>query len=393
MQHCTGDRLTQESGLNKGVRKMKIKVAFLAILVVFLILAMDSRLTAVDTRDIDQVLKKTVLDARDFEIIDQFLDEAVQELVRERNFTEIAKRRAVIISRKSEQGQYAEQFSKSAYKHIQEGFEQAKQLTPEKRRTNAIVNLLILVHGLEDLRLVNLAVAWLDSDHAVIRYWAVKCLTSPAIIQQLNAAAESNPGQAATIVGRLRPLIDASSAETLVQIARFSAAVNAPQSEQLLLDVADERIDRYANWTVKHELSDIVLLKLLESKIPVSAADSSGARKPEMARRFAQLYSYVIQRYLKGPVVLNETQKNHLASVMVEAQEKCVSRLLGSPQTSFRRALERESMDAISAEHDSLLGSGNNPGQLPAKLGFDYGTDSAGAKRTAPIPLPDAPRR
>jgi len=373
---------------------MKIKVAFLAVLVAFLILAMDSRLTAVDTRDIDQVLKKTVLDARDFEIIDQFLDEAVQELVRERNFTEIAKRRAVIISRKSEQGQYAEQFSKSASKHIREGFEQAKQLTPEKRRTNAIVNLLILVHSLEDFRLANIAADWLDNKHAVIRYWAVKCLTSPAMIQQLNAAAESNPGQAAAIVGQLRPLIDTSSAETLVQIARFAAAVNVPQAEQLLLDVADERIERYANWTVKHELSDIVLLKLLESKIPVSAAGApSGASKPEVARRFAQLYSYVIQRYLKGPVVLNDTQKNHLASVMVEVQEKCVSRLLGSPQTSFRRALERESMDAISAEHDALLGSGSNPGQLSARLGFDYGTDSAGAKRTAPIPLPDAPRK
>ncbi len=373
---------------------MKIKLAFFAVLVAFLILAMDSRLTAVDTRDIDQVLKKTVLDARDFEIIDQFLDEAVQELVRERNFTEIAKRRAVIISRKSEQGQYAEQFSKSAYKHIREGFEQAKQLAPEKRRTNAIVNLLILIHGLQDLRLANLAADWLESDHAVIRYWAVKCLTSPAIIQQLNAAAESNPEQAAAIVRRLRPLVDTSSAETLVQIARFGAAVNIPQAEQLLLDVADERIERYADWTVKHELSDIVLLKLLESKLPVSAAGSpSGASKPEVARRFAQLYSYVIQRYLKGPVVLNETQKEHLASVIVEVQEKCVSRLLGSPQTSFRRALERESMDAISAEHDALLGSGNNPGLLPTKLGFDYGTDSAGAKRAAPIPLPDAPRR
>jgi hypothetical protein len=101
----------------------------------------------------------------------------------------------------------------------------------------------------------------------------------------------------------------------------------------------------------------------------------------------------VIQRYLKGPVVLNETQKEHLASVMVEVQEKCVSRLLGSPQTGFRRAIERESMTAISEEHDALLGSDNTAGQLPIKLGFDYGTDSAGAKRTAPIPLPDAPRK
>lgn len=394
MQLCTGDRLTKESGLYKGVRKMKVKLVFFAIPVVFFVLMMDSSLTAVDTRDIDQVLKKTVLDARDFEIIDRFLDEAVQELVRERNFTEIAKRRAVIISRKSEQGQYAEQFSKSAYKYIQGGFKQAETLNPETRRTNAIINLLILIYGLEDPRLVELASNSLDNANAVIRYWAVKCLTSPAIVQQLNSGAGSDPAQAAAIVGRLRPLIETSSAEILILIGEFAAGVNIPQAEALLLQVADERIKRYAAWTVKHELSDIVLLKLLEARITVADPGSSASvSKSAVARRFAQLYSYVIQRYLKGPVVLNETQKNHLKSVMVEVQEKCVSRLLGSPQATIRRALERESMAAISDEHNTLLGSDNTPGQLPAKLGFDYGTDSAGAKRTAPVPLPDAPRK
>jgi hypothetical protein len=150
------------------------------------------------------------------------------------------------------------------------------------------------------------------------------------------------------------------------------------------------RIKRYADWTVKHELSDIALLKMLEAKI---TAAGSSLGKPAVARRFAQLYSYAIQRYLKGPVVLNNTQMGHLASVLVEVQEKCVSRLMGSPQTTFRRALERENMAAISDEHDALLGSGTTQGQLPARLAFDYGTDPAGAKRTVPIPLPDAPQR
>ena len=78
---------------------MKVKLAFSAVLVVFLVLAMDSSLTAVDTKDIDLVLKKTVLDAQDYTIIDRFLAEAVQELVRERNFTDIARRRAIDAAR------------------------------------------------------------------------------------------------------------------------------------------------------------------------------------------------------------------------------------------------------------------------------------------------------
>ena len=373
---------------------MKVKLAFFAVLVAFFVLATDSSVMAVDTRAIDEVLKKAVLETQDFKVIDDFLAEAVQELARERDFTTIARRRSVIISRKSKQAQYAQQFSQSALRHIQAGFGKAQELRPEQRKTNVITNLLILIDGLEDLGLADLALARLKDENAVVRYWAVHCLTSPAIVQQLNAGAASNPGPATGIAGQLKDLVDTSNSETLALIAKFAATVNVPQGEGLLLQVADARIKRYADWTVKHELSEIALLKLLESKLPLSSQGPGGAvpaslGKPAIAQRFAQLYSYAIQRYLKGQDVLNNTQKGNLASVLVEVQEKCVSRLLGTPQTTFRRAIERANLAAISDEHNGLFGNGAAAGQLPSKLGFDYGTDGAGAKRTAPIPLPD----
>ena len=120
-----------------------------------------------------------------------------------------------------------------------------------------------------------------------------------------------------------------------------------------------------------------------------SAIRETPSNNALVARRFAQLYSYAIQRYLKGQAVLSDTQKGHLASVLVEVQEKCVSRLLGGQHTTFRRAIERDNLPAISDEHNGLLGSGATPGQLPSKLVFDYGTDDAGVKRTAPVPLAD----
>ncbi|MHC4699784.1 MAG: hypothetical protein ACYTFQ_04335, partial [Planctomycetota bacterium] len=355
---------------------MKVKLAFLAVLVAFLVLAMDWSVMAVDAGPIDKVLKKTVLDSQDFKVIDDFLAEAVQELVRDRDFTSIARRRTVIISRKSDQPQYAQQFLQSAHKHIQAGFAQAEALRPEQRKSNAIINLLILVDGLEDLRLADLALAKLKDKNAVVRYWAVHCVANAAVVQQLNAGAASNPGPATGIAGQLGDMVETSSAETLALIARFAAAVKIPQGEALLLQVADTRIKRYADWTVKHEVSDIALLKLLESKLPLSSQAGpvpTSLGKPAVARRFAQLYSHAIQRYLKGQDVLDDTQKGHLASVMVEVQEKCVSRLLGTPQTTFRRAIERASLSAISDEHDALLGGSATAGQLPSKLGFDYG--------------------
>jgi len=343
-----------------------------------------------------------VIDDQDKKIIDDFLSQAVQELVKTKDFTSIAKLRTVILSRKISQSQYAQQFSESAYKHIQSGFEQAQILRPEDRKTNVIISLLILMDGMEDLRLSDLAMAMLKDQNMVIRYWAVHCLTNPAIIQQLNSAATSNPQLATTIAERLKEVVETSKAEIIVHIAGFAANVNIPEGEELLLHVADERIKRYADWTVKHEFYDIIILKLLESKIPLSSQDPGATtptslRKTAIAQRFAQLYSYAIQRYIKGKDILNETQLQQLASVLIEIEDKSISRLMGGTQATtrtIRRAIERgDTMEALLDEHNKLLGNETTAGQLPSKLGFDYSTTPNGPKRTAPIPLPEKPQK
>ena len=381
---------------------MKIKWAFLTILAAFSVLAINSNAVAVNTRDIDNVLKKAVIDDQDKKIIDDFLSQAVVELVKTKDFTSIAKLRTVILSRRSSQSQFAQQFSESAYTHIQAGFEQAQKLKQEERKTNVTISLLILIDGMEDLRLSDLAMAMLKDRNMVIRYWAVHCLTNPAITQQLNSAAASNPQLATTIAEQLKEVVGTSKPEIIIHIARFAANVNIPEGEELLLQVADERIKRYADWTVKHEFYDIIILKLLESKIPLPSQDptapapTTSLSKSAIAQRFAQLYSYVIQRHIKGKDILNETQKQHLASVLIEIEDKCISRLMGGTQATtrtIRRAIERDNMQALSDEHNKLLGDETTAGQLPSKLGFDYSTTPNGPKRTAPIPLPEKPQK
>ena len=378
---------------------MKIKWTFLTILAAFSVLVFNSSALAVNTRDIDNVLKKGVIDDQDKKIIDDFLSRAVQELVKTKDFTSIAKLRTVILSRKSSQSQYAQQYSESAYKHIQAGFEQVQTLKQEDRQTNVIISLLILIDGMEDLRLSDLAMGMLKNQNMVIRYWAVHCLTNPAVIEQLNSAASSNSQLTTSITQQLKEVVETSKAEIIIHIARFAANVNIPESGELLLQVADERIKRYANWTVKHEFYDNIILKLLESKIPLSSQDpaapapATSLSKTAVAQRFAQLYSYAIQRYIKGDSILNETQKLQLASVLIEIEEKSVSRLLGEPQVTIRRAIERNNIAALSDEHNILLGGETTAGQLPSKLGFDYSTTPNGPKRTAPIPLPVKPTK
>jgi len=378
---------------------MKIKWVFLTILAAFSVLAINSNAVAVNTRDIDNVLKKSVIDNQDKKIIDDFLSQGVQELVKTKDFTSIAQLRTVILSRRSSQGQFTQQYSESAYRHIQAGFEQAQALRQEDRKTNVTISLLILIDGMEYLRQSDLAMAKLKDQNMVIRYWAVHCLTNPAIIQQLNSGPTSNPQLARTIAERLKEVVETSKAEIIIHIARFAANVNIPEGEELLLQVADERIKRYADWTVRHEFYDNIILKLLESKIPLSSQDpvapapTTSLSKTAIAQRFAQLYSYVIQRYIKGNDNLNETQKQQLASVLIEIEDKCIGRLLGGPQVTIRRAIERNNMAALSDEHNRLLGDETTAGQLPSKFAFDYSTTPNGPKRTAPIPLPEKPQK
>jgi len=379
---------------------MKIKWSFFSVLIALYILGINSNAGAVDTRGIDNVIKKGTIDDLDKKVIDDFLAQGVQELVKTRDFTSIAKLRSVILSRKSTQNQYAQQFSESAYKNIQAGFEQAQTLRPEERKNNVIISLLILIDGMEDLRLADLAMGMLKDQNMVIRYWAVHSLTNPAVVQQLNSGATSNSNLPSIITEQLKEIVQTSKPEIIVHIARFAANINIPQGEELLLQVADDRIKRYADWTVTYEFYDTIILKLLDSKIPLSsqnigtAATTSGG-KPAIARSFAQLYSYVINRYIKGSDTLNDTEKQHLASVIIEIEEQCIPRLLGQSrsQGTLRRAIERNNLIALSEEHNKLLGDETNTGQLPSRLGFDYSSTPDSPKRTAPIPLPDKPQK
>jgi hypothetical protein len=372
---------------------MKAKRVILAVLGVFFVLVVSSDSEAVNTRDIETVRNKPVLDNTDRQIIDEFLDEAVRELMNTRDFASIAQARYAILSRKSSrkssaEAQYAEQFSLSALKHISSGLKQAEQLTLKERRFKMILNLLILIDGLEDVRLANLALGQLNDESKVIRYWAVHCVTSGGFTKQLNSTIAVNAQLARSIVDQLQRLLGRSGPETLALMAEFSADVSIPQGEDLLGRIAESRIKKYADWKVDYEPLDGIILRQLYKKI------SSGAvNKPAVSRRFAQLYSHVIQRYVKGRYILNATQRHNIASVLVETEKSCVSKLLAMPLTLIKRSVERNDYTRLLLEHSRILGDETRAGLLPVKLNFDYGTNPNGSSRTAPLPLPEPPQK
>jgi len=371
------------------VLRMTKKTLLVSISIVSLLFIYLTPVVAVDTRNIEAVRGKKVLDNSDLQAIDAFVVQSVAEILATEDFSTISSTRSIIIANSAStepgQVQFAEQFSASAKKHIAAALEKADGLTPSARSFKVIVNLLMVLDGLADLRLVDLPLKYVDSDKVVIRYWAVHCLTNPQVIEKLNSAKEID--MVRKIAGRLDAAIATSNPETLGLIAAFGGSITASDGVGLLFKVADRRIASYADWSVQYELLDATILQILSDKMAPSNTD-----KAEAGRRFGQLLSYVFQRYIKGANQLKTTQKEQLASVLIETEKNCVNKLTGKPQMSIKRAIEAGDLNALLEEHNNLLGNATKPGQLPSALGFNYGKDNSGSPLMQPLQLADPPK-
>ena len=357
---------------------MRLSQVTFVFLTVFIVLTLSFQTEAVETRGIDGVRNKNVLEPGDFQIIDDFISDAVAKLLETTDFTSVSWARAVIVQRKrsvrnSAQGQYSGQFSKSAYEHIRQALQEASAMEPNEVRFKVIVNLLMLVDELEDLELVRLAFPMLNGQSKVIRYWAVHCITNAGIIEQINSSNPTASGSAKEIVERLKKLVSISEPEELGLMVEFAAKAKAAKAEELLLEIVDIRIKRYADWTVESELLDSSILRMLCDKLV------SNSKNADVARRFGQLYSYAMQRYIldiKGGQFLSEPQRSELASVLVDAEKFCIGKLINRPQSLIKRAVEQDKAGELQREHNKLLGSDASAGELGSKFRFDYGRDA-----------------
>ncbi len=373
---------------------MKLKRAVSVILVVGVVLTLFSvSLAVVDVEQVEEVAKKNVLTPADLRVIDAFMGDAVTDLVRTDDFTAVSKTRSIILNhmadkvQPSAQGQYADQFFESAHEHIAEAIREADTLPDESRQFKVITNLMILVENLEDQRLMDLAIEQIRRENGPVRYWAVRAATDPELWEKVNRNENTAAGLAATILAECNQVAADSDAEVLRLMADFAGRVDTPAAESLLVQVADARIARYAKWTVGYELIDSAVLRQLCDRL-VAADTPAGP----LAQRFAQLYSFAIQRYIKGQRsdVLKKASQNYLVAVLVQTEQNCLGRLLGTPQATITRLITAGDLVGLQAEHDRLFGTAAQPGALPAKLGFSYGAE--GQNRSVPLMLPDPPR-
>ncbi len=364
---------------------MKLNWVFYITLITLPVLLIQTSLQAANSSQIDIVRGKSVLDEEDKKVIDDYVGSAIDVLINERNLANIARDREAIITRKnSTQPQYVLQFKESIGKYLTEAFEKVKNLRPVNRQAIVVANLLILINGLDDVQFAVLPMQRLEDNNVIVRYWAVQCLTNPVIVEQLNSKQAKNPNIAQEITNKLETIIPKSEPEILNLIAGYAATINIPDGQKLLLQIADIRIKGYENWTVRNEFIDGNILKLLENKI---SKPSENADVPALAQRFAQLYSYIIQRYVLTKDNLSESQKTVFVTVIVETESKCISNMIGAQQ-NLQKAIQDDQMQTLKDEAGKILGTASSQGQLAAKYGFNYGKTDSGAIQTAPLTLP-----
>jgi hypothetical protein len=250
------------------------------------------------------------------------------------------------------------------------------------------MNLLILISDLSNVELSKVAFDYLQNPDVMIRYWAVSCLTNSKVLGQLNMAESAENSQ---LAGQFaQKLLNAAKTEQsediLVLLVQFAAGLKQPTANEILTETAQKRINLYLDWQVKNEMVESWILKALVDRTQNDAENAS-----VMARNFAILYSLVIQRYILGQETLPSANIRNLVSVITQS-EKYLSRFLPDWPSSLKRAIEKGGGPILLAEHDSLFGSVNTAGRLPAATGFDYGKNPDGSIKTAPPTLQKPPQ-
>ena len=353
---------------------------------------------AVDTTAIDAVLEKAKADSASFggadaAVVDEFLESALGEMLTAKNFWEAVDLRGVIVDRQGDEnmGRYRVEFLSSARKHLQFAFEEVLRSEQDETQMQKARTLIVLVGMIKDVSLAEFGIGLLDHPDSTVRYWAVKSIANPTIAAQLKSVTPEVVQAADKIVSGLEGAIEKEQyPELLSQVVAFAGDLGGRFGKRLLLKIADKRIKSYEDWTVRYELMDGEVLAEIGDMI---LAENPGQDRADLCRRFGQLYSYVIQRYMLGKDVLNESQQEQLVSVMVEVEQSVVSKLLGTPRANMKKWIERKSAVALKSEHKSLLGDSSQAGELATRLNFDYGKDSGGGAITAPLELKQPPAK
>jgi hypothetical protein len=322
----------------------------------------------------DRILEsKASLRSQDEIVINNFLRAGLDELLLEEDLWQAVNIRTEILAQSGgvDITPYGTAFITAAKKNLVVAFDDVRQSSASDRKTRMELNLLIIAAGLKSMETVDLGLKMLDSSNGTVQYWAVQTATNPNAKKQLISQVTGDENLVASIVNELQKIVGPQTyPETLRLMVDFADELDTDQSKALLVKIADLRMSQYEAWKVKYEMLDAVLLTSLGNQILLEVSPSE---KADLCGKFAQLYSYVIERFVLGQKVLRPEQKRMLASAITEVEHGVISKLMGRTQNRLKKAVEGLKFSVVENERKFLLGSDTQQGQLPKTLNFDYG--------------------
>ena len=360
----------------------------------FLVFSMSFSAWSVDTTQIEEVRSKlaqstTQPDAAALQVIDNFWRKSIDQMMLTEDTDEMVTLRQDLEKFKGENylSLYASAYLDAGRKHLGVAMDTVGKWEQNAKKVNVERNLMILITRLGSVELADLAMGKLSDVDPMVRYWAVRSLTSEEIISQLKSDVTGDEKLTAQIISALEGYLKTSSDILPLSFAAdFAAAINTTASRKLLYVMADRRIDAYMKWAVTDESVDAGILKNMGKLIP---AVSEAAEKQELLSRLGQLYSCVLQRYMLGEN-LPQSAKDQLVTVIAEVEDNVISKQIPGWMSKFRIDLSKNM--PMDKDYEFLFGTEERAGELAGRLSFNYGKNSSGKVLVSPRLLPPAPK-
>jgi hypothetical protein len=329
------------------------------------------------------------LTASDKGVISKFWSASIDQMMLAKSSKDCVEIRTQLAEQKGNEflSHYAVAYVAEAKGSIEAAFGDAQRMEKADQRQMVERNLMILTGELKSPDLAPLALQRLDAEDDVVQYWAFKAVTDPGVVQQLTSDIVGDEKTTETILAALHERLS-GEVHTQIQklVVRFCLGFDSPVARDILLLIADGRIEAYRNWTVTDEALDVSVLTAL-GNVAVLREEPD---KSVFGRKFAELYALTIQRYLMGKDALSKNEIEELMTVIAEIDQTVLGKTMGI-KTGILSSLK--SKRGLEREYETLFGDRMRSGLLPDKFKFDYGKDASGKSITVPQELEPTPEK
>lgn len=350
---------------------------------------------AIDTEQIELVRNRTQsssseLSASDMSVISQFWTTSLDQMLLSAKSQDAVAIRIELSKQKGIEplSTYRSAYVQEGLKNIQASLLNIERLGNVQQRIMIKRNLLILTANLESPKTREIALAHLADEDDMIRYWAVRAVTQPAVVQQLSSDVITGQEAVSEILEGLSKRVSVEKqTDVLEMIAGFCMGFNDSIAREILVQMIDQRIKAYQNWRPVQVGLDI---RLLTAAGNIAALQQDVAVKSTFGRKFTEMYSFAIQRYMKGVGSFTNAELEEILTVIAEVDQNVVSKTM-EIRTGILGGLRSNTISQLSREYEILFGDRSRQGQLAMRLKFDYGKDAAGNPITSPPELKPKP--